>query len=324
MKKLAVFAAVLFLLPVANSKILVEVAVKDDEESNAFNDLLFNMWLKNDNIYYVMMPIQNEFANEWMLKHNATYPEAYLDGGYRVARNADELQDAIYDCMKREKNNINVELNAKWLECPCMRGLNIVARIYNNGSKPYKGILRIYIIEINSRWKNDGGSRYHFSFLEFANVENISIEQREEYYTSVTWDTKQNFPDIYDKGKNNVAVIAAVFNEKEHYLDAIAFYMSPNAPPYVTISYPKNGYLYIFGRELFKAGRTILVGEARIRIQSWDDHGIEKIELYQDGHFWKELNGNEFIWKGKGFHSIEVIAYDDIQSSFDTLDALIL
>ncbi|MCD6573547.1 MAG: hypothetical protein J7K95_05595 [Thermoplasmata archaeon] len=39
MKKLAVFAAVLFLLPVANSKILVEVAVKDDEESNAYDDI---------------------------------------------------------------------------------------------------------------------------------------------------------------------------------------------------------------------------------------------------------------------------------------------
>jgi len=28
-----------FLLPVANSKILVEVAVKDDEESNAYDDI---------------------------------------------------------------------------------------------------------------------------------------------------------------------------------------------------------------------------------------------------------------------------------------------
>ena len=323
MKKLIVLVATLFLLPVANAGILVEVAVKNDEESNAFNELLFNMWLDNK-IYYVMMPIQNEFANEWMLKYNATYPEAFLDGGYRVVKNAGELQNAIQDCMEREKNNINVELKAEWLECPCMRGLNIAVRIYNHGEKPYNGILRVYITEINSRWKNDGGSRYHFSFLEFADVENVSIKQGKEYYTSVTWDTKQHFPDIYDKGKNNVAVIAAVFNKENHYLDGVAFYMPPNVPPYVTISYPKNGYVYIFGRQLFKASRTILIGGARVRIQSWDDHGIKKIELYQDRHFWKELNGSEFMWKGMGFHSLEVIAYDDIQSSFDELNALLL
>ena len=66
MRKLPIFIAILFLLPVANAKIFAEVAVKDDEMSQQFNDAFFNMWLKNDSIIYVTMPIQNEFANEWM------------------------------------------------------------------------------------------------------------------------------------------------------------------------------------------------------------------------------------------------------------------
>ena len=338
MKNMALFMAILFLLPVANAKIFAEVFVDDGEESNAFNEMLFDAWLKNE-IIYVMLPIQNEFSNERLFEYNATYPAMFLDGGYRVVKSHDEVEQAMQDCMDMKRNDIKLEVKAEWLECPCMRGLNIVVKIKNNENKPYNGTLRIYVTEMNSRWKNDGGERYHFSFLEFASVENISTDAKGEFYRTVIWDTKQHFPDIYDKGKNNVAVIAALFQQewhvgyadppkgrefKAHYLDAVNISIPSNVPPYVSIYYPKEGHLYIFGREIFKTVRTIIVGGIVAKIKTWDDHGIKKLELYEDGEFVKNLEGDEFKWNGKGFHSIEIIAYDDIQSSIDSIDALLL
>ena len=308
-------------MPVANAKIFAEVFVDDSEESNAFNEMLFDAWLKNE-IIYVMLPIQNDFSNERLLEYNAAYPEAFLDGGYRVAKSHDEVEQAMQDCRERKRNDIKLEVKAEWFECPCIWGLIIVVKIKNNENESYNGTLRIYVTEVNSRWKSDGGERYHFSFLEFADVENIGMDAKGEFYRAVIWDTKQHFPDIYDNGKNNVAVIAALFQQESHHLDAVDISISSNVPPYVSIYYLKDGHLYIFGREIFKTARTIIVGEIVAKIKTWDDHGIKKLELYEDGKFVKNLEGDE--WNGKGFHSLEIIAYDDIQSSIDSIDALLL
>ena len=323
MRKLLIFITILFLLPIANAQIFAEVAVKDDEISQEFNDIFFNKWLNNESIIYVMMPIQNDFANEWMKKYNASYPSIYFDGGYRIVKNSNEINNAIQDCMERNKI-LKVETKAEWLACPCVRGLDIVTKIKNNGNNTYEGILRVYVVEINSRWKNDGGERYHFSFLEFADVKNVELKPGEEITTSVIWDTKHHYPDIYTNGKNNVAAIAVVFNRKTGYVDGVASSLPSNISPYISIVYPKNDHVYIFGREIFKAWKTIIIGGINVRIEAWDDHGIKKIELYKDGEFAGLLDKNEFRWDERGAHSIDVIAYDDIQSSSDHMEALIL
>ena len=115
-------------MPVANAKIFAEVFVDDSEESNAFNEMLFDAWLKNE-IIYVMLPIQNDFSNERLLEYNAAYPEAFLDGGCRVAKSHDEVEQAMQDCRERKRNDIKLEVKADWFECPCIWGLNIVVKI---------------------------------------------------------------------------------------------------------------------------------------------------------------------------------------------------
>lgn len=96
--------------------------------------------------------------------------------------------------MERNKN-ISIKVNVTWIECPCQRGFHIEVLIKNNGNKIYNGILRIYMVEINSRWKSYA-SKYHFSFLEFTYIGKISIMPNEETLIPVNWDTEINFPDI--------------------------------------------------------------------------------------------------------------------------------
>ena len=42
---------------------------------------------------------------------------------------------------------------------------------------PYKGHLRVYVVEPVSRWDNYDGDPYHFGFLDFAFSDKLSIER---------------------------------------------------------------------------------------------------------------------------------------------------
>lgn len=94
----------------------------------------------------------------------------FLDGGYKVVleTSKEAYEKAIKECMEREKPNIKMNMSVRWIECPCQKGLAIDVQIINNQNMPYKGILRIYVVEINSRWKDYSANQYHFAFLEFA------------------------------------------------------------------------------------------------------------------------------------------------------------
>ena len=78
------------------------------------------------------------------------------------------------------------------------------------GSLPYQGHLRIYVVEPESRWNNYDGEPYHFGFLDFAFNDMISIEYQETYTNSITWDGNQaGFGDIQE---DNIIVMAVLFN----------------------------------------------------------------------------------------------------------------
>ncbi len=82
------------------------------------------------------------------------------------------------------------------------------------GSLPYQGHLRIYVVEPESRWNNYDGEPYHFGFLDFAFNDMISLEYQEVFTNSITWDGNQaGFGDIQE---NNIIVMAALFNPEIH------------------------------------------------------------------------------------------------------------
>lgn len=84
----------------------------------------------------------------------------------------------------------------------------------NQDSPPYKGILRIFIVEPDSRWDMNNNQPYHFAFLDFALDENIAIPYTESYQSQVTWNPEHSGYQINSISEGNIMAIAAVYNQE--------------------------------------------------------------------------------------------------------------
>ncbi len=78
----------------------------------------------------------------------------------------------------------------------------------------YEGYLRIYIVEIYSRWKMYNRQHYHNALFDFAYNDEISIRYLDTYQDTINWQG--------DIEEDNVIVMAAVFNS-----DSIINYADP-------------------------------------------------------------------------------------------------
>lgn len=76
---------------------------------------------------------------------------------------------------------------------------------------PYKGVIRVFIVEPESRWIMDNGQNYHYGFLDFALTENISISYRESYQKQITWNPSVSGFEKNTIEENNIMVIAAIY-----------------------------------------------------------------------------------------------------------------
>ena len=72
----------------------------------------------------------------------------------------------------------------------------------------YEGHLRIYIVEIESRWDMENGAPYEYAFYDFAFNNVIEIPFLETYENTISWQG--------DVEQDNVMVLAAIFNPETH------------------------------------------------------------------------------------------------------------
>jgi thiol-disulfide isomerase/thioredoxin len=77
----------------------------------------------------------------------------------------------------------------------------------NLGSE-YEGHLRIYIVEIDSRWTMENGAPYEYALFDFAFDNTIEIPYLDTYEDTITWQG--------DIEEDNVLILAAIFNPKPH------------------------------------------------------------------------------------------------------------
>jgi len=76
---------------------------------------------------------------------------------------------------------------------------------------PYKGILKVYVVEPESRWIMHDNNPYHYGFLDYAVNEEIELNYNEEYSVNTIWNpSTTEFSDVQE---DNLIVIAAVFNQ---------------------------------------------------------------------------------------------------------------
>ncbi|UCF13533.1 MAG: hypothetical protein JSW06_04550 [Thermoplasmatales archaeon] len=86
--------------------------------------------------------------------------------------------------------------------------LNKLPYSENIDGAPYRGHLRIYIVEIISRWNDYSGEPYHFGFMDFAYDDSLSIDYLDTFTDSITWSG--------DVEEDNIMVMAATFNPVAH------------------------------------------------------------------------------------------------------------
>ncbi len=82
---------------------------------------------------------------------------------------------------------------------------------FENG---YSGLLKIYVVEPQSRWDNYDRDPYHYAFLDYAFDETIDISYLETYNNKIIWNGQDaGYSNIQE---DNLMVIAAVFNSEAH------------------------------------------------------------------------------------------------------------
>ncbi len=206
------------------------------------------------------------------------------------------------------------------------KGIEIKVNIKNIEKEEYKGILKIYAVEINSRWRNSAGEPYHFAFLDLAINKNFTIHSYENYNISVIW--KNN----WDVSLDNLVFFIIVFNQEKHigYSDPpennrsfIAYYpdniaVAPINKLLIKITKPLEGYIYVFNRETFKlpTRKAIVIG--KITMVASVIGRANKVEFYivEGGKERKIANFStppyEVIVDEKtGLYSLKAIAYGE-------------
>lgn len=93
-------------------------------------------------------------------------------------------------------------ISAIGLEEKQQKNLEIIQQ--NILGSEYEGHLRIYIVEIESRWDMDNGAPYEYAFYDFAFDDTVEIPYLETYENTITWQGEVE--------QDNVMILAAIFN----------------------------------------------------------------------------------------------------------------
>lgn len=174
-----------------------------------------------------------------------TYPSTIFDGNYqRINGNhSDLLLGKINASGNRTVANISANITLNWLGNAT---INVNVTIKNNDSISYNGSIRAFVTEIVSRYNTVFGDPFHFGFLGFALIGNISIDPGETYTNSTNWNGNdhedEHGNDFGDINSHNIKVILAVYNENDGYVDESNSAIIPNHPPSIPSNpYPANG-----------------------------------------------------------------------------------
>jgi hypothetical protein len=176
-----------------------------------------------DFCYVALVAHMTEAATERCRELGADFVPLYtFDGGYDEWLGSGGLPDAytsrLTTCSEREVADLDIDVEVTW-EMDALMGVNV--SLENNMAEAYRGHLRTYVTEIESRWNTAAGEPFHFAMIgDYAFNKAIEIPAGETVRESTMWDGMfQGFEDIQ---RDNIMVIAAVFDETTGHVDESA------------------------------------------------------------------------------------------------------
>jgi len=318
------------------------------------SELIHEYYYSGDyNFEYVSFVIQYDKALKRLQDHynNLGQPTLYIDGGFKVVlgggKKKDDLDKSEYSgpirsAEQRSVPAIQVKTDVFYKNGSDNFTTNVL--IKNYGAEKYTGSLKVYLVEIISRYKyrEEGvNPTINNGFVDFILEETIEVPAGGEYSPA-----PKDWSLTDDLEPENLKVISVIFSSKSekrysfpngateeeknpfeaYFADAAngTRLIEGNLPPTVAIINPVEGKLHLFGIALFKTllKVTRLIGRTKIVVNAVDDEGsIEKVEFYVDDELLSTDNEAPYeytltrigLFKSILFrkHIIKVIAYDD-------------
>jgi len=189
-----------------------------------------------------------EYNSDAMQRFNsfnpAYVPTSYWDGGEKVyvGTNSNTFKSYLDACGSRTVPDLVGEVSAMWLGDA---KIDISISVENNDNDDYPGTLRVYVVELVSRWNDYNGQPYGHALLDFPWQQSITIESGDTFEDSKVWDGGAlGFGDIEP---DNIQIILTMSDNEAHqaysdppsgnpfnayYVDmTVAAFVDENQPP---------------------------------------------------------------------------------------------
>jgi len=305
----------------ASHTVLVEYLSNTTFKTSVTSDQLYSLYSSGKyNFQYVTLvtdktKIAEKRAQELGLQ---SYPAVYFDGGYRIVlgqQSSDQSYiDAIIESSLRKTEDIEIQIDGFWIECPCHKDIAGEISVINNKNARYRGRLILSIVEINSRWEDSDGRPYDYAVLDYILDEEISIEKAPLgiYRTEYFWYAAgAGYPYLGSSDSPNLLLVATVFSNSVGLADATVvtrlFNDNPPEKPVKPVGVVKGkpGETYVYTtRSLDPDGNEIQYG------WDWDgDYRVDEWSRYYPSG--QEVNISH-TWDTKGNYYIRVKSKDKL------------
>ena len=175
--------------------------------------------------YYITLnadkePLAN--ARYWEIPGaSGSVPLVFFDGGFRnlVGNQGSTTPYISYinNCGGRSVADIDLEVSIVWLGSA---NIEVTVNLTNNAGSSYSGHLHAYVTEIESRWYDNNHQKYDYSMIGYAFNKNIDIGADSKWSETSTWNgATHGYGNIV---KDNIMIIASVFNPSTKYTDETA------------------------------------------------------------------------------------------------------
>ena len=147
------------------------------------------------NYVTVLSDVSNEASNELLNKYNIVgSPTCIFQGGYDTLYDVDPIENTYKNIIATVQNryipNLEIDLEKKWIADCCSAKAIFTITVTNNEAYTYRGFLKLYVSEIESRWNytyENEEEPFNHALLDIPIEKQITIEPNSNITIEETW-----------------------------------------------------------------------------------------------------------------------------------------